>query len=41
MDGYRAASFLAWVPNLILAELYLRGAFNRTRSAALVTSDAS
>ena len=41
MDGYRAASFLARVPNLILAELYLRGAFNRTRSAALVTSDAS
>jgi len=27
IDGYRAISFLAWVPNLILAELYLRGAF--------------
>jgi hypothetical protein len=24
LDGYRAISFLAWVPNLILAELYLR-----------------
>ena len=23
-DGYRAISFLCWVPNLILAELYLR-----------------
>jgi uncharacterized membrane protein len=29
LDGYRAVSFLAWVPNLILAELYLRGAFRR------------
>jgi hypothetical protein len=27
IDGYRAISFLAWVPNLILAELHLRGAF--------------
>ncbi len=27
LDGYRAISFLAWVPNLIVAELYLRGAF--------------
>ena len=24
MDGYRAASWLAWVPNLLVAELYLR-----------------
>ena len=24
LDAYRAVSFLAWVPNLILAELYLR-----------------
>ena len=23
-DAYRAISFLAWVPNLLLAELYLR-----------------
>jgi len=30
LDGYRAVSFLSWVPNLILAELYLRGAFART-----------
>ena len=29
LDGYRAVSFLSWVPNLILAELYLRGAFAR------------
>lgn len=40
LDGYRAASFLSWVPNLILAELYRRGAFKagawpaRLRSAA-------
>ena len=29
IDAYRAVSFLAWVPNLILIELYLRGAFAR------------
>ncbi|HEV2676208.1 MAG TPA: DUF2306 domain-containing protein [Aliidongia sp.] len=29
VDGYRAVSFLSWVPNLILVELYLRGAFAR------------
>ncbi len=29
VDGYRAISFLAWVPNLIVAELYIRGAFGR------------
>lgn len=29
VDGYRAISFLCWVPNLALAELYLRGAFQR------------
>ena len=33
VEGYRAISFLAWVPNLILAELYLRGAFGRAPSA--------
>jgi uncharacterized membrane protein len=27
VDGYRATSFLAWVPNLIAAELYVRGVF--------------
>jgi uncharacterized membrane protein len=27
LDGYRAISFLAWVPNLILAEIFLRGGF--------------
>jgi uncharacterized membrane protein len=25
MDGYRAVSFLSWIPNLVLAELYVRG----------------
>lgn len=34
VDGYRAVSFLAWVPNLIVAELYLRGAL-RPRLAPL------
>ena len=29
LDGYRAVSFLSWVPNLILAEIYLRGGFAR------------
>jgi len=29
LDGYRAVSFLSWIPNLILVELYLRGAFAR------------
>ena len=27
VDGYRAISFLCWIPNLIAAELYLCGAF--------------
>lgn len=31
IDAYRAAAFLAWIPNLILVELYLRGAFGRPR----------
>ncbi|WP_165185064.1 DUF2306 domain-containing protein [Caulobacter soli] len=35
LDAYRASAFLAWVPNLILVELYLRGAFGRrTRPAS-------
>jgi hypothetical protein len=41
MDSYRVISFLAWVPNLLLAELYLargrarRGSLRRVnRSAA-------
>lgn len=34
LDAYRAISFLAWVPNLILAELYIRGAFARRTSLA-------
>jgi uncharacterized membrane protein len=35
VDGYRAISFLAWVPNLIAAELYIRGVFRfRARTLA-------
>jgi uncharacterized membrane protein len=29
MDGYRLTAYIAWIPNLILVELYLRGAFTR------------
>lgn len=35
IDAYRAISFLAWVPNLIVAELYLRGAFARAPKLVL------
>ena len=38
VDGYRAISFLAWVPNLILAELYIRGAFGRAPAPRLARS---
>jgi hypothetical protein len=31
VEGYRAVSFLAWIPNLIAAELYIRGVFNFRR----------
>jgi len=43
MDGFRVTSFMAWVPNLILAELYLRGAFDRPGRGrgALLIPDAS
>jgi len=34
MPAYRAISWLAWVPNLIVAELYLRGAFRSRRPAS-------
>jgi uncharacterized membrane protein len=27
VEGYRVISFLAWIPNLVVAELYIRGAF--------------
>ncbi|HEY5106848.1 MAG TPA: DUF2306 domain-containing protein [Caulobacteraceae bacterium] len=33
VEGYRAISFLAWVPNLILAEFYLRRPPNRASAA--------
>jgi len=33
LDGYRLTAYIAWIPNLILAELYLRGAFARRRTA--------
>ena len=29
VEGYRAISFLCWVPNLLLAELWLRTVGNR------------
>ncbi len=32
-QGYVASSYLAWIPNLIIAELYLRGAFRARVSA--------
>ena len=34
LDGYRAVSFLSWVPNLIVAEIYLRGGFARRAAPA-------
>jgi uncharacterized membrane protein len=35
VEGYRAISFLAWVPNLIAAELYIRGMLRfRARAVA-------
>lgn len=41
LDVYRATAWISWIPNLILMELYLRGAFRRPISGRLVTSDAS
>jgi uncharacterized membrane protein len=39
LDGYRAISFLCWVPNLILAELYLRSTLaGRLRPAPRLAS---
>jgi hypothetical protein len=35
LDSYRLTSYLAWIPNLIVAELYLRGAFGRRRGALI------
>jgi uncharacterized membrane protein len=35
IDAYRAASFLAWIPNLILVELYLRGGLGRPKRTTL------
>jgi uncharacterized membrane protein len=37
MTAYRAISWLAWVPNLMLAELYIRG-LPRRRGPAVATS---
>ena len=34
-DAYRAISFLAWVPNLLVAELYLRHRAELNRTASL------
>jgi uncharacterized membrane protein len=33
IDAYRASSFLAWIPNLILVELWLRGGLGRPKRA--------
>jgi len=41
VEVYRATAWISWVPNLILAELYLRGAFNRPGRTRLVTSGVS
>ena len=35
-NGYRAISFLSWVPNLLVAELYLRATKPQTRTAPAV-----
>jgi uncharacterized membrane protein len=35
LDAYRASAFLAWVPNLILVELWLRGGFGRPTRPAM------
>ena len=35
VDGYRAVSFLAWIPNLIAAELYLRRASPRMHATRI------
>lgn len=37
MTAYRAISWLAWVPNLIVAELYIRGLPRRRRPAAAIS----
>jgi uncharacterized membrane protein len=29
VEGYRAISYLCWIPNLLVAELYIRGVFSR------------
>ena len=34
IEGYRAISYLCWIPNLLVAELYIRGVFSR-RSATV------
>lgn len=44
VDVYRATAWISWIPNLILMELYLRGAFRQRPKAdgmVLITSDAS
>ena len=35
LDGYRAIAFLCWVPNLVLAELYLRSVFGARKLSAI------
>ncbi len=37
LASYQAIAWLAWVPNLILAELYIRGQFAQRRPAAAIS----
>ena len=37
MTAYRAIAWLAWVPNLIVAELYIRGLPRRRRPAVAIS----
>jgi hypothetical protein len=35
VDGYRVLAWASWLINLAVAELYLRGAFGRSRDDAI------
>jgi len=41
LPGYRLISFLCWVPNLLLAEAYLRGAFGRRAPDLRLSTEAA
>ena len=38
VDGYRLTAFISWIPNLIVAELYLRGWFTRRPAPTLAVA---